>query len=462
MASHVSSKQRLTYLRYALESIAAQETPPDAIVLSWYADEPLATEVLETLRAIRLPMRVRCLRQPRRLSQYCHLREALAAFELEAPRDAAGVAATWLLFCDDDDLWHPMRTRFARLACAEAGAEPPVVGATADAPAQPAVRALAFGVYAYPVEAAAQEVRTPAQVNRSLDARHAGIWLGASEVFQYAVRPALLRTFLRQESDAVLNHRFADVRFATWMRQVHKGAVRECGADELVRLDRGAKAWPQGAASAARAAARARAAKQSGAPPQPTEPHAEAWLVKHWLYFYRNQRQVTAAEWIGDLDDMRSYHEEQGKARAAKAREGVASGEGSYERASTGRQPRAEADRAAARRVLARLGPARSKAAARREEEELIGELGRLRHNVEITVMMCFGFRNAEELAMTIVLQSDPGQAGGGGAAGSPPDTLQAALVDEQRTMLRAMLAHFGHAERRRELPKGTVEECLA
>ena len=65
------------------------------------------------LRTIRLPLRFRCLRQRRRLSQYCHLREAFGAFEIEAPRDAAGVAASWLLFCDDDDLWHSHRARLA-------------------------------------------------------------------------------------------------------------------------------------------------------------------------------------------------------------------------------------------------------------------------------------------------------------------------------------------------------------
>jgi len=40
------------------------------------------------------------------------------------------------------------------------------------------------------------------------------LWLGSSEVFQFAVRAPLLRGFLRAEPPAVRRHRFADVRFA--------------------------------------------------------------------------------------------------------------------------------------------------------------------------------------------------------------------------------------------------------
>ena len=81
-----------------MQSIAAQTVPPDVLILSWYADESLADAVVAALRKARLPLRVRYLRQRRRLSQYGHLREALAAFEHEAPRDAAALpfqTTTW-------------------------------------------------------------------------------------------------------------------------------------------------------------------------------------------------------------------------------------------------------------------------------------------------------------------------------------------------------------------------------
>ena len=459
LASHISSQKRLAYLKQALASIAAQSKPPDALILSWYADEPLASEVATALRAIRLPgVRFRCIRQPIRRSQYQHLREALTAFELEAPRDAAGAAATWLLFSDDDDLWHPQRARFARLACAHASAEPPLQSSSAASDLmRQRTRALAFGVYAYPVDEAAQELSATSQVDRALDARTVGIWLGASEVFQYAVRPALLRAFLKQESEGVLRHRFADVRFATWMRHSHKGSVVELGADELMRLDRGEAGWVT-------------TTKGGGSKQQkPAEPNAQAWLVRNWLYFYRNTRQTSAVEWLGDLDDLNTHLEQSGKEAAKKAKKKQAaseaangSGGSEYERASTGRQRENPGDRRAARRVLAKLGPPPGGAAAARQEEDgLTSEIGRMRHHCELTSMMCMGFRNAEALANAMIEKND-----GGGGAVSTADAgaggaLQMALRAEQKELVKEALEMFGHKERRAELPTGTLEECL-
>ena len=454
LASHISSRQRLEYLRQALQSIGSQAVPPDVLVVSWYAEEPLAGEVATALRTVRLPLRLRSLRQRRRLSQYGHLREALAAFELEAPRDAAGAAASWLLFSDDDDLWHPQRGRLARLACAQASAEPPL------AAGEPRTRALAFGIYAYPVEAAAQEAKTTAHVDQALDARKAAIWLGASEVFQYAVRPALLRTFLRAESEAVLSHRFADVRFATWMRQVHRAAVRELGADELMRLDRGERGWRSrdddegGGLASANGGGGAKVGK-------PHERDAQAWMARHWLYFYRNTRQLSAVEWMGNLDDLNAHHLELSHSPHETAATATAAGS-EYERASTGLQPPHEADRLAARRVLGRLGESPSQAVARREEEELTAEIGRLRHHAELTAMMCMGFRNAQALAVAVIGQASSGSSGDGQPTGSQGRALAAALQHEQNQLVCAALEAFGHSSRRAELPVGTVEECLA
>ena len=72
LASYVSSRQRLGFLRQALNSIASQVVPPDCLVLSWYADEPMASEVQAMLRVVKLPFRFRCLRQSKPVS-YTHL-----------------------------------------------------------------------------------------------------------------------------------------------------------------------------------------------------------------------------------------------------------------------------------------------------------------------------------------------------------------------------------------------------
>ena len=521
LASYVSSRQRLGFLRQALNSIASQVVPPDCLVLSWYADEPMASEVQAMLRVVKLPFRFRCLRQSKRHSQYGHLREALAAFELEMPRDDAGAAQTWLLFSDDDDLWHPHRVRLARLACAEASAEPPrgarqrlseqrpsaAAAAKSSAASSSSsssssssppssssladtarTNALAFGVYAYPTESVAQAAASASEVDSSLDRRQCGIWLGACEVFQFAVRPWVLRSFLRAEPEAVLRHRFADVRFVTWMRHTHAESLCELGADELMRLDacgtrNGAGAGAGGWNGDARNGSGKRSPPSDARKPKPpSEQSAEAqrWVVRNWLYFYRNQRQLSAVEWLGDLETWHSHV--QGVANATASDSGRAGGgggdrggdgggggqggEGSYERASTGRQEALEqADRAAARKLLRALGPpaatTRAAAAAASEAEELsvAGEIGRMRHHAELTAMMCMQYRNAAELATIICQQGDGG--GAAAAGGTAEAELQAMLKLEQGRLVREALEAFGHRSRCKGLPVGTVEECL-
>ena len=444
LASHVSSPERLAHLRSALDSIGAQSDAPDAMVLSWYADDTLASQVEALLSSSRVKnsLRFRAVRQTRRLSQYQHLREALNALERELPpRDAP--TSPWLLFCDDDDLWHPERTRLARLACAQASSEPAAPGP----PSQPLIRAIGFGVYTYPTEGDAQAARTAADVDGAIRARHAAIWLGVSEIFQYAVRPSLLRDFLRGEPESVLAHRFADVRFATWMRQSLRGAMRELGANELLRLDRGERVWPSSKRAPAKpAASNGHAAKAHAA--VLTEPGAEEWVGRNWLYFYRNQRQPGSVDWLGDLGDLSSSLASAGRGEGG-------GGNGSYERASTGRQRENASDLSAARRVLSRVGPAPSADDAARDLSEVTREIGRLRHHAELTSMMCLGFRNAEALAIAISEQAEPA------AAEGAQQLLHDALKLEQRQLVRESLEALGHAQRRAELPEGTVEECL-
>jgi hypothetical protein len=193
---------------------------------------------------------------------------------------------------------------------------------------------------------------------------------------------------------------------------------------------------------------------------------AQSWLVNHWLYFYRNQRQLTAVEWMGDLDDLNTHLEETGMKKAAQTKTDrvVAGGAGAeYERASTGQQASHVADVRAAQRVLGMLGIDMSTADAKRDTVELAKEVGRLRHHAELTAMMCLGFRNAHELALAIIEQSDPNKDGASGRDASDTQSLlQHALKAEQRTLIKEMLDTFGHASRRATLPTGTVAECLA
>ena len=93
---------------------------------------------------------------------------------------------------------------------------------------------------------------------------------------------------------------------------------------------------------------------------------------------------------------------------------------------------------------------------AARDLAEVTREIGRLRHHAELTSMMCLGFRNAEALAIAISEQAEPAA-----AEGAQNQLLHDALKLEQRQLVRDSLEALGHAQRRAQLPEGTIEECL-
>ena len=175
LASHVSDRRRLQLLRHCLGSIAAQDSHLDALYVSWHAPDALRAEVAAMLAewSRRLPPGVmRPLPQPERRSQYQHLRACLSAAAAEFCASDAPGAPSWLIFTDDDDLWHPQRVGSVRRACESASSS--------------AADALLFPVYAYPVEDGAEngadEPETAADVDALLRAGRADLWLAPSEV----------------------------------------------------------------------------------------------------------------------------------------------------------------------------------------------------------------------------------------------------------------------------------------
>ena len=407
LASHVNSKKRLRYLSFLLNSIAEQVLDmPEGLYVSWYAtDEALACATQDLLSRAVLPLRVRTMRQARRLTQYQHFRKALTAFE----RDHGGNSPVpaWLLFTDDDDLWHPQRVHLTRRACSAARSE---------------VCAISFGVYAYPLDEAAQEAKGPADVDRLIASRQAGLWLGSSEIFQYAVRPAFLARFLCAAPAAVLAHTLCDVRFAQWMRQENAAVVLD--------LDQGTMPLACGEGCA-----------QSG-----------------------GGAVVSLSAVVGTS--------------AA-----VSEAESHKWRASRGAGP-VDADRAAARRVLdfcvsspksargciSTSGAREDEARLHLEEARLLEMLGRLRHHAELAVLLCMHFRNAAELAREIARDGrahDDADACADGSSegvvmGVDASALDQRLKSEQERFVDEALERFEHAARRNTLPMGTVQQCLA
>ena len=413
LASHISSARRLKYLQYCLRSIAEQSDPPAALYLSWYADDELAVSVSDTFAKQSLPLRFVPLQQKQQLSQYEHLSRALHQAEKELP---AAPTSTWLMFSDDDDLWHPQRTALVRKACV----------------AHPSCEALAFSVYAHPAAERSREVTSSAEVDRALDARTAGLWVGASEIFQYAVRPDALARFLQAEPRSVRQHKFCDVRFSQFLRHQlgHKGAFAELDARGLMRL------CGMSETSASSSAA------QSG------------WLAQHWLYFYRQTRHLGETRWLQNLDDMRSFARESTLAAASRG----ASTE--HDRASTGLHL-SEADWAAARTLLgiegngARRKGGRAMARGPAEQERaLASEIARMRHHAELSVMMCLHVANTAELAVAICEQ---------GAEPHPDPETGKILRAEQARLVREACDKFGHGTAcRGKLPIGTLDDCLS
>ena len=139
IASHIPSRRRLEFFDHCLRSIGLQTRPPDALYISWYAEQHLAADVDDLLRRLHLSCRITLLRQTQRRSQYEHIKLALASVERDTVRCAA---CTWIVFSDDDDLCHPERFALVRVICAGACSSTDSLG---------------FGVYAYPLRSMTKE-----------------------------------------------------------------------------------------------------------------------------------------------------------------------------------------------------------------------------------------------------------------------------------------------------------------
>lgn len=103
MASYVDSEQRLIYLQQCLESIASQTVQPELLLIGICFQEPYKTRLMEMLNAEtqKMPfLRVKSFGV--RISSQFQIYRTLMRW---VPTNEK----TWLIFSDDDDLWHPLR-----------------------------------------------------------------------------------------------------------------------------------------------------------------------------------------------------------------------------------------------------------------------------------------------------------------------------------------------------------------
>ena len=245
------------------------------------------------------------------------------------PRDDANAAQTWLT-SDGDDLC-PHRVRLARLACAEAHREATGRAAPQVSSGLRRRRRQACGLLHLLLSSSSSPPRPHlgrqhARTRRVRRVRAStSLWhrrwrcvevalldrrqwprLG-EEVFQLR-RAWVLRSFLRAEpscvAPSVCRRALRDVD-----ARPRRIAVR-AGCRRVVRLDacgtrNGAGAGAGGWNGDARNGSGKRSPPSDARKPEPpSEQSAEAqrWVVRNWLYFYRNQRQLSAVEWLGDLE----------------------------------------------------------------------------------------------------------------------------------------------------------------
>jgi hypothetical protein len=111
MASHIESEQRLALLRRCLVSIKCQSHRP-LLAISWSAVERLQAPI-EAMLAEMLGKDDFVLKSNEQLSQFDHYKRIFSKFsnarsQLESLFQH--LPDWWVIFSDDDDVWHPLRT----------------------------------------------------------------------------------------------------------------------------------------------------------------------------------------------------------------------------------------------------------------------------------------------------------------------------------------------------------------
>lgn len=245
LACHTTSGVRLAQVRQCLASIAAQAGKPPLALLASISAESL--ELLEQVRAefdrfqvaIAGRVLVRAHFHARRRHQFQHF-EALAEPLRQLARelvqgsslnntavdanmddwvDEEGVDAFWLLFTDDDDIWHPCRTLIFRRVIADTLSASKVQHAPVAVP-----------VYAMNTASVA-ECADSADVDELMRSGRAGILSYSPEearqrsfleYWLHAVPARVFLDFLVCTPPATLAHGLCDIRFATFIRD-HAG-----------------------------------------------------------------------------------------------------------------------------------------------------------------------------------------------------------------------------------------------
>ena len=118
IASHITNENRISFFENCLSSILEQNLFPSSIYISWscapqyfFKIQKLLTFFTQTIQQQNKNINVYIFHQPTSLFQFMHYK-----FIQNKLMDISFDTSTYLIFSDDDDVWHPNRVQEFELA----------------------------------------------------------------------------------------------------------------------------------------------------------------------------------------------------------------------------------------------------------------------------------------------------------------------------------------------------------
>lgn len=210
IASVIREPRRLRYFRMMLDSIRAQKVIPTQIMISIHIDPALMPRGDDDWKALFAGFPVDCLfvyKQKRAKRQFVQIREMLARIAHVPGKE------TFVMFSDDDDLWHPERAAVFFAYFDLLGKEPirttssflirEQTECTNGPPCTKCQRENEDNVDAM-LACGCVKISFPSRTD---------VTSRLYEYHQYAVRPRVMEEFFQHSAQLVENNRFADMQF---------------------------------------------------------------------------------------------------------------------------------------------------------------------------------------------------------------------------------------------------------
>lgn len=201
-AVHIHDESRCRGLENCLRTIRQQSSPPDLLLIGWSAGD--ASTRTATAQFFQEMMETKVINnEPSSVegcsSQFQHFQRLLQDPRLSTL--ACNGKATWIVFSDDDDLWHPERVYSYRH----------VIETMATLPDDRDVRSMSHAQICPGVrEIASSFFHSEVMLQDGLAKRVVGAEDDRLEYFDYALRLDLMQDFFEWISSGLLEHKFCD------------------------------------------------------------------------------------------------------------------------------------------------------------------------------------------------------------------------------------------------------------